>query len=105
MWTCLRKALGRQGRRGLGRQDAAPGALGGMREMACEAAHMEPHGLCRTSDFGSQRPIQVKEAPGRNLLRLQLPVPSVSANTDLETLYSGKVIQVGQAEKLVIVFK
>lgn len=73
--------------------------------MACEAAHVESHGLGRTGDFGRQRPIRVKEAPGRNLLRLQLPVPSVSAKTDLETLSSRIVIRVGQADKLVIVFK
>lgn len=99
------KPLVGRGGGALGSQDAVPRPLGGLREMACEAAHMELHGLCKTSDFGRQRPIQVKEAPGRNLLRLQLPVPSVSAKTDLETLYSRIVIQVGQADKLVIVFK
>lgn len=74
--------------------------------MACGAAHVESCGLGRTGDFGRRRPVPVREAPGRNLLRLQRPVPSVSAKTDLETLYSRIVIQVGQADKLVvIVFK
>lgn len=69
--------------------------------MACDAAHMGPHGLGRTGGFGRQSPSE-SEALGRNLFRLQLPVPSVSATTDLETLWSRIVIQVGQA---VTVFK
>lgn len=65
-WPCLREALGRQGRRALGRQDAVPGASGGMRGKACEAANagcMVWAGQVISADRGPSESERLREGP------------------------------------------